>query len=100
VAAGEQLASEGFGVRLVSMPGWEIFESQDLEYIEEVLPSEISVRVAVEAGVSYGWERWIGDHGVVLGVDRFGASAPVKIVYEKYGLTTEKIVNKTKELIG
>ena len=100
VPAGEQLAAEGVGVRLVSVPSWELFEAQGQEYIEEVLPLEISTRLAVEAGVSLGWERWVGDQGAVLGVDRFGSSAPVATVYEKYGLTVENVVAKAKALIG
>jgi len=99
VPAGEQLAAEGVGVRLVSVPSWELFQAQGSEYIEEVLPSEISARLAVEAGVTFGWERWVGDQGAVLGVDRFGASAPVNVVYEKYGLTVENVVAKAKGLL-
>lgn len=99
VPAGEQLAAEGIGVRLVSVPSWELFQAQGQAYIQEVLPSEISARIAVEAGVTFGWERWVGTQGAVLGVDRFGASASVSVVYEKYGLTVENVVAKAKELI-
>ncbi len=99
VPAGEQLAAEGFGVRLVSIPSWELFQSQGQEYIREVLPPEISARVAVEAGVTFGWERWVGDQGVVLGVDRFGASAPASKIYQEFGLTLEKVVSTAKELL-
>jgi len=99
VPAGEQLAAEGVGVRLVSVPSWELFQAQGTAYIEEVLPPKISARLAVEAGVSFGWERWVGDKGAVLGVDRFGASAPVSVVYEKYGLTVENVITKAKELL-
>ena len=100
VPAGEQLAAEGVGVRLVSVPSWELFEAQGQQYIQEVLPPEISARLAVEAGVSFGWERWVGDQGAVLGVDRFGSSAPAATVYEKYGLTVENVVAKAKDLVG
>ena len=100
VSAGEQLAAEGVGVRLVSMPSWELFQAQGAEYIHEVLPSKIPARIAVEAGVSFGWERWVGDHGLIMGVDRFGASAPMKIIYEEYGLTVEKVVLNVKQLLS
>ena len=100
VSAGEQLAAEGVGVRLVSMPSWELFQAQGSEYIQEVLPSKIPTRIAVEAGVSFGWERWVGDHGMILGVDRFGASAPMKIIYEEYGLTVENVVLNAKQLLS
>ena len=100
VSAGEQLAAEGVGVRLVSMPSWELFQAQGSEYIQEVLPSKIPTRIAVEAGVSFGWERWVGDHGLILGVDRFGASAPMKIIYEEYGLTVENVVLNAKQLLS
>jgi transketolase len=100
VPAGEQLAAEGVGVRLVSVPSWELFQAQGQEYIEAVLPTEISARVAVEAGVSFGWERWVGNKGVVLGVDRFGASAPAATIYKKFGLTVENVIVRVKELLG
>jgi transketolase len=100
VPAGEQLASEGIGVRLVSMPSWELFQSQGLEYVQEVLPPQIHARLAVEAGVSFGWERWVGDRGAILGVDRFGASAPAATIYKRYGLTIENVVDQTKNLLG
>lgn len=100
VPAGEQLAAEGLGVRLVSMPSWELFQAQGQAYIEEVLPSEIPARLAVEAGVPFGWERWVGDRGAVLGVDRFGASAPAARVYKEFGLTIENVVAKARELLS
>ncbi len=99
VPAGEQLSDKGIGVRLVSMPSWELFQAQGQTYIEEVLPLEISARIAVEAGVTFGWERWVGSTGVILGVDQFGASAPAATVYEKYGLTVENVVARAKELL-
>jgi transketolase len=100
VSAGEQLAAEGVSVRLVSMPSWELFKAQGRDYIDEVLPATMPVRLAVEAGVSFGWDHWVGPQGFVLGVDRFGASAPAEIIYEKYGLTIENIIAKAKELIA
>ena len=76
LAAAEALADKGLLVRVVSMPCWEIFEAQDKEYRDKVLPPKVSARLAMEAGVSLGWERWVGSQGAVIGVDRFGESAP------------------------
>lgn len=100
IAAADKLVDEGIGVRLVSFPSWELFDAQDQRYREEVLPPEIPVRLAVEAGCSLGWHRWVGDRGMIIGVDRFGASAPQKIIYEKYGLTPNNVVEKAKALLG
>jgi transketolase len=100
VPAGEQLAASGVGVRLVSVPSWELFEAQGQDYLREVLPPEIPARVAVEAGVSFGWARYVGERGVIMGVDRFGASAPAEIVYEKFGLTVDNVVANAQKLLG
>ena len=91
VEAGEKLAAEGKRVRLVSFPSWELFASQDKSYRDSVLPPQITARVSIEAGVSMGWERWVGDHGRIIAVNRYGASAPYKVVYEKFGLTAEAV---------
>jgi transketolase len=79
-------------VRLVSFPSWELFESQPESYRQEVLPADLRVRVAVEAGVSLGWDRYVGDQGVIVGINRFGASAPYKDVYKHVGLTLENVI--------
>ena len=100
ISAGEELVKDGFGIRLVSLPSWELFQAQGQDYINKVISPEIPLRLAVEAGSSFGWERWVGDQGSVLGVDRFGASAPVSVIYEKFGLTVENVVKKAKELLG
>ena len=91
IAAQEQLAARGIGSRVVSMPCWELFERQDATYRDEVLPPAVRARVAIEAGVTFGWERWIGREGVAIGVDRFGASAPGPELYEHFGLTPTKV---------
>ncbi|MCK5430383.1 MAG: transketolase, partial [Anaerolineales bacterium] len=91
MAAGSLLAAEGVNLRLVSFPSWELFEAQEEEYRNTVLPPNIKARLAVEAGVSQGWKYWIGDGGDMISVDRYGASAPMKVVYEKFGLTVENI---------
>jgi transketolase len=97
--AGEKLTSEGYHVRVVSMPSWELFEKQNIKYKESVLPSEVKNRIAVEAASSFGWERYIGTNGVMIGVDRFGASAPGEKVLEKFGYTVENIITIAKEIL-
>jgi transketolase len=81
------LLSSGIRARVVSMPSWELFAQQDKAYQRKVLPESISVRLSIEAGVSLGWQRWVGDHGEMLGVDHFGHSAPAETIYEKLGIT-------------
>ena len=93
--AAQKLADEGKGVRVVSFPSWELFEKQDEAYRESVLPKSIQKRLAVEAGSSIGWERYAKS---VIGIDRFGASAPAKTIFEKLGFTVENVVAKAKEL--
>ncbi len=85
--------------RVVSMPCWELFEAQTDAYRTSVLPPTVKKRLAIEAGCTHGWERWVGDEGAVLGVDRFGASAPGKRVFKEYGFTTENVVSKAVELV-
>jgi transketolase len=99
VAAGERLAAEGVNVRLVSFPSWELFASESPEYRESVLPPEIKARIAVEAGVSQGWERWVGENGVIIAVDRFGASAPGKTIFKNLGFTADAIIEKAGKLV-
>ncbi|MHA3964901.1 MAG: transketolase [Candidatus Thorarchaeota archaeon SMTZ1-45] len=100
VEAGEKLYADGINVRLISFPSWELFESQSQEYRDSVLPPDITARIAVEAGVSQGWKKWVGDAGSMLTVDKFGKSAPSKIVLEAYGFTVEKVLEKARELLG
>jgi transketolase len=92
VEAGRQFAERGRSVRLVSFPSWELYALQPAEYRAQVLPAHITSRVAVEAGISQGWERWIGERGKMIGVQTFGASAPAGILYREYGLTVENIL--------
>jgi transketolase len=98
--AAEKLNEEGKSVRVVSFPSWELFKEQSEEYKESVLPSSITKRVAVEAGLTFGWEKWVGDKGVVIGLDHFGASAPGNVVMEKFGFTVDHVVDEAKKLIG
>ncbi|AFZ34502.1 transketolase [Stanieria cyanosphaera PCC 7437] len=100
VQAAEKLTSEGKKVRVVSLPSWERFEAQGAEYKESVLPKAVKKRLAVEAGCTMGWCRYVGDEGGVIGVDTFGASAPANIVFEKYGFTVDNVVAKAKEILG
>lgn len=99
VRAGEILSADGINVRLVSFPSWELFEAQDAEYQQSVLPIHIPARIAVEAGVSMGWQRWVGDRGQVVSVERFGTSAPYSVVYREYGLTVENILSRARTVI-
>jgi transketolase len=100
VQAAEQLRGEGKKVRVVSMPSWELFEAQTAEYKESVLPKGVKKRLAVEAGITMGWCRYVGDEGAVIGIDTFGASAPGKVVLEKFGITVDNVVAKGKEILG
>lgn len=96
----EELRTEGIDARLVSMPCIERFEEQSTSYREEVLPPEVKKRISVEAGSTFGWHRWVGTDGITIGIDRFGISAPFNEVYEKLGVTTERIIESARELMG
>ena len=98
-AASEQLQAEGIAVRVVSMPNPDWFEAQDADYREAVLPAAISARVAVEAGSSRYWRPLVGDRGRVLGIDRFGASAPAEQLFAAYGLTTEAVADAVRAVL-
>lgn len=99
VAAQELLAARGVAARVVSMPSWELFAAQTAEYQESVLPANIQARVSIEAGVTLGWQRFIGDKGIALGLDHFGASAPFETLYEKFGLTAEAMAEAAQSLV-
>jgi transketolase len=96
----EKLSAEGIAARLVSMPSWDLFEKQPQSYREEVLPPNVMARLAVEAGVPLGWERYVGLRGAVHGINRFGASAPYKVIAEKLGFTGAHIAKLAHELLG
>jgi transketolase len=98
--AGRKLAAEnGTAVRVVSMPCWELFEAQPQSYRDEVLPPEVKARLSVEAGVSFGWERWVGTEGDSVAVDRFGASAPGPTIFEQLGFTVDDVVARAVALL-
>ncbi|KAJ9511670.1 hypothetical protein QJQ45_017973 [Haematococcus lacustris] len=98
--AAEALGKEGVKARVVSMVCWELFEEQSAEYRDSVLPKSVAARVSVEAGSSFGWERYIGWHGKHIGIDTFGASAPANILYEKFGITTKHIIAAAKDSLA
>jgi len=100
VDAAAVLASEGIGTRVVSMPSWELFERQDQEYRDQVLPPSMSARVSVEAGVTFGWSRYVGDAGNSIGIDRFGASAPGAENLRQFGFTVENVVDTARAVCG
>ena len=98
LAAADQLQAEGIAVRCVSMPSWELFDAQPQSYRDQVLPPNVSARLAVELGVSQGWDRYVGAKGDMLGVDRFGASAPANVLLREYGFTVDNVVARAKAL--
>jgi len=97
--ASEKLEEEGIGTRVVSMPSFELFEMQDNEYKEEVLPSKVKARVAVEAGASLSWYKYVGLDGKIVGLDRFGESAPANKLFDKFGFNVENIVREALDLV-
>ncbi len=99
LAAAETLNTKNLAVRVVSMPSWELFEAQPQEYRRQILPSDVKVKVAVEAGSPQGWDRYVGEMGQVIGLDHFGASAPYQVLYEKFGISAEHVVEKALELV-
>jgi len=100
VEAYEKLEQEGVRARVVSMPSWDLFERQDQAYRDRVLPPDVTARVAVEAGSTFGWERYVGTRGRVIGMHTFGASAPLKDVMKKFGFATDNIIRIARELIA
>ncbi len=100
LAAQDQLKARGIAARVVSVPSWELFQKQSAEYKEMVLPSRTRARLAVEAGCSFGWERFVGLDGDVVAIDRFGESAPDKVLFKEYGFTVENVVKKAETLLA
>ena len=98
--ARDLLAQKGIAVRVVSMPSWELFDAQPASYREAVLPPQVTARLAIEAGVTQGWAKYVGLTGDVMGLDRFGASAPYKVLMEKFGFTAEAVVERVLRLLG
>jgi len=100
LAAADQLQAEGIAVRCVSMPSWELYDAQPQSYRDQVLPPNVSARLAVELGVSQGWDRYVGAQGDMLGIDRFGASAPASVLLREYGFTVDNVVKRAHALLG
>ena len=100
ISAAERLQGEGIAVRCVSMPSWELFDAQPEDYRQQVLPPDVAARLAVELGVSQGWDRYIGAHGDMLGVERFGASAPAEVLLREYGFTVDNVVERAKAVLA
>ncbi len=100
ISAADLLEQEGAAVRVVSMPCWELFEEQDASYQQEVLPRGDAVKVVVEAGIRQGWDRWVGNDAAFVTMDRFGASAPYEVLFEKFGITVERVVAEAQRLLS
>ncbi len=98
--AQEKLAGYGVKARVVSMPSWYLFEKQDEGYRESVLPKAMKKRVTVEAASTYGWERWAGDEGTIIGIDHYGASAPGAEIMKNFGFTAEHVTSAALRLLG
>ena len=97
--AQEELRSVDIDSRVVSMPSWELFDKQDKAYREKVLPESVKARISIEAGSTFGWQKWVGREGTAIGLDHFGASAPYEQIYEHFGLTSERIVEEAKKML-
>ena len=98
--AHEQLLAEGVRSRVVSMPSWDIFEHQSREYRDSVLPPKVTARVAIEQASAFGWERYVGQSGRVIGMQTFGASAPLKALMTEYGFTVDNVVAAAKDQLA
>jgi transketolase len=99
-SAYKTLINDGVRVRVVSLPCWELFESQEETYKESVLPRRVTNRVSIEAGITLGWQRYTGTFGVNIGIDRFGASAPYERIYEEFGLTPQRVIEVVQQMLG
>jgi transketolase len=100
VDAYEKLKAEGIKARVVSVPSWELFEQQDAAYKARVFPPDVTARVAVEMAATFGWERYTGAKGKILGMRRFGASAPLKDLLKKFGFSADNVVAAAREVLG
>ncbi len=96
----DKLSAEGIRARVVNMPCWELFEKQSKEYRDSVIPPNVKARVGVEAAVELGWHKWLGENGAFVGMSTFGASAPGKVCFEKFGITPDAVVAAAKKVLG
>ncbi len=99
MSARDELAAEGIGARVVSMPCWELFDRQPVEYRDEVLPPGVAARVGIEQASTLGWDRWVGDGGAVVGMNTFGASAPLKNLLVRFGFTPDRVTEVAREVL-
>jgi transketolase len=97
--ASEILAENTIAARVISMPSWELFEAQGQDYKNSILPDNVKARVAIEAGSTQGWHKYVGIYGAVVGLDHFGASAPIKDLFTHFGITTDSVVQAVRRLI-
>jgi transketolase len=100
VDAANRLRDMGLAVRCVSMPSWELFDAQPRDYRDSVLPPSVRARLAVEAGATQGWSRYVGDRGEVLGIDHFGASAPGDVNLREFGFTVEDVCRRAQMVLA
>lgn len=100
IEAQKKLKDQNISARVVSMPSWELFEKQDAAYKEKVFPATMKKRLAVEAGSTLGWHKYVTDEGDVLGIDTFGHSAPAEELLELFGFTVDNVVNRVKKLLN
>jgi transketolase len=100
VAAHEALTAEGIAARVVSLPCWELFEHQDQAYRDQVLPPQVRARVTVEEGSTYGWHRYAGTGGAILGMETFGASAPIQQIQAKFGFEPGHVIEAAKDQLA
>jgi transketolase len=99
-AAADTLGQDGIKVRCVSMPSWDLFDAQPQAYRDSVLPPAVTRRLAVEAGATLGWERYVGQAGDVVGIDHFGASAPAKTLLKEFGFSADNVIARARKLLG
>jgi transketolase len=97
--AGQKLEAQGIALRIVSMPSWKLFDQQPVEYRRSVLPPEVRAKISIEAASSFGWDRYVGSEGDIIGLDRFGASAPGEVLMREFGFSVENIVTRAKALL-
>jgi transketolase len=100
VEAQEKLSALGVRARVVSLPCWELFAAQPREYRDQVLPPAVTARVSIEAAVGFGWQRWVGERGAIIGLDHYGASAPYKTIFKELGFTADNVVKTTQALLS
>ncbi|MCW8995049.1 MAG: transketolase, partial [Psychromonas sp.] len=94
------LNKDGISARVISFPSWELFDSQTEEYKKSVLPSSVKARISIEAGIKQGWEKYLGEHGEAISIEKFGASAPYEVLFKEFGFTVEAVIKKVKTLLA